>query len=97
MTFEARWMSGQHRLGIVGRAHVASCAVLRFGFVLFAVVIERRNNFDHLRVHYVKRRLAYRRRGRGSAFGRLVQILLRAPASPQAGKQSERHHHNDPL
>ena len=97
VTFEAGWMSGQHRLGIVGRSHVASCAVLRFGFVLFAVVIERRNYLDYLRVHYVKRRLARRRRRRGSAFGRLVQVLLRAPASPQAGEQNERRHHNCPL
>lgn len=44
-----------------GWSHVAEGAVLRFGFVLFAIVIERRLFFDDLRVDDLERRLSGRR------------------------------------
>lgn len=87
-------MSRQNGLGIVARAHMASPAVLSLGLVLFAIVIEGRDEFDDLRIHDVKGRLAYRRGGRSRAFNRLVRILLGAAAGPEADEQNESQHHN---
>ncbi|PYT08233.1 MAG: hypothetical protein DMF60_05235 [Acidobacteria bacterium] len=91
MTFEAGRMAGQHRLWIVTRTLMASATVLGFGFVFFAVVIERRNGLDNFGVNYLEGRLACRGRRRVSAFGRLVHVLLRALAGPQADEQNYRH------
>ena len=54
VTLDARRVTGQNGRGIAGRTHVAGGAVLRLGLVLFAIVIEGRDNFDHLRIHQVK-------------------------------------------
>ena len=54
VTLDAGLVCGQNWLGIVGRSHVASCAVLRFSLVLFAIVIEGRYHFYHFRVDDIK-------------------------------------------
>ena len=89
VTFLASRMSWEQRLGIIARPHVAGGAVLRFGLVLFAIVIERRENFDHLRIHDIEWCLAYRGRGRW-VLNRSVQVLLRASTCTKAGEQDER-------
>lgn len=82
-------MPGQNGPGIVVRAHVASRAVLSLRFVLLAIVIEGRDDLDHLRVYDVERQLAGRRRS--SAVNRLVKALHVAAASPQAKQDSSRY------
>jgi hypothetical protein len=54
VTLDACRMSRKCWRGIVSRTQMANSAVLRFGFVFFAVVIEGRQYFNDLRVDYVK-------------------------------------------
>ena len=89
VTFLASRMSWEQRLGIVAGPQVAGGAVLRFGLVLFAIVIERRENFDHLRIHDFERGLVHRDRG-WWVLNRSVQVLLRASTCTKAGEQNER-------
>lgn len=77
-------VAGQDRRGVIAWARVASRAVLRPGFVLFSVMIERRIELDDLRLNDVKGRLAHGRRSRRGAFGGFVQVLFRAAARPQS-------------
>lgn len=94
VTFDAGRMSREDWGGIVGGAQMANGAILGFRLVFFAVVIERQDDFDDLRANDVKRRLAHRRWGRGRAFGRLVQVLLRAAASPEADNERDHQRHS---
>jgi hypothetical protein len=89
VTIETSRMSGHCRSGIIGRAQVAGSAILRFGLVLFAIVIERRDNVYQLRIHDIEWRLAYGSRG-WWAFNRLVQVLLCASTRSKSGEQDER-------
>lgn len=71
VTIKASRMSGHRRSGIIRRAQVAGCAILSFAFVFLAIVIERRDYVDQLRIDDVEWRLAYGSGGR-RAFNRLV-------------------------
>lgn len=90
VTIEASRMSGHCRSGIIGCAHVADCAILSFAFVLLAIVIERRDYVDQLRIHDLEWRLAYGSGGRRT-FNRLVQVLFGASTRAKAGEQDERY------
>lgn len=90
VTIEASRMSGHCRSGIIGRAHVADGAILRFTLVLLAIVIERRDYFDQLRIHDVEWRLGDGSGGR-RAFNRLVQVLLGASTRAKTGEHDERY------
>jgi hypothetical protein len=89
VTYLARRVFRKHWLGIVGRPHVAGGAVLRLGLVLFAIVIEGRDDFDHLRLHDVEWRLAHGSGRRRAVDGR-IQVLLGASTRANADEQDER-------
>lgn len=63
-------------------------AILRLALVLLAIVIERRDDFDHFRVDYIERRLAYGS-SRRRVIDRLVQVLLGTSTRPDGSQQNE--------
>ena len=88
VTLNASRMTGQYRFCVVVRPYVADRAILRLALVLLAIVVERRDRFDDLRIDYIKRRLARRGRRRRT-IDRFVQVLLGAFACVEACQQNE--------
>ena len=82
VTFDARGVTRQDGFRIVCRSCVTRGAVLRFGFVLIAIVIERRSYLDYFGIDDIERRLVYWLSGGGRIVRRLVEILFCAFASP---------------